>query len=282
MFPSQFAVLLGLRVVAGTAAGVLTWLAWTNAMQRRGSMPSIAATGPVTALVAAPLLSLLSERGDQPVYFVLAILTVPAFILLAPVSGKRRRKGVISASRSNRVLLLALCAMTFFGSCLYINESIIARDIHNLTPFAASIAFSLNAFGGLIGARLSTRHKHPGWYMASIGLGAVITVFGPPAFFYVGMFWWGFAFWMAVPGVLQMLVDRSLEASERAGDGQGVMAVGRSLGPVLGGFFVNSGALVPLAIVSAVGIGVSGLTVVGVKEGREHLPPTDPGTIDQQ
>ena len=47
-------------------------------------------------------------------------------------------------------------------------QSIIARDIHGLTPFAASIAFSLNAFGGLVGARLSTRHRHPGWFMASI------------------------------------------------------------------------------------------------------------------
>jgi MFS family permease len=282
IFPSQFVVLLGLRVVAGSAAGVLTWLAWTNAMQRRDSMSSIAATGPVTALIAAPVLSLLSEHGDRPVYFALAVLTIPAFVVLAPVSGRRRRKGVISASRSNRVLLMTLAGLTFFGSCLYINESIVARDIHNLTPFASSIAFSLNALGGLIGARLSTRHKHPGWFMASIGIGAIITVLGSPVFFYIGMFWWGFAFWMAVPGVLQMLVDRSLERSERAGDGQGVMAVGRSLGPVLGGFFVNGGALVPLAVVSAVGIGVSGLTVVGVKQGREHLPPTDPGTIDQQ
>lgn len=278
----HFAVLVVFRGAAGAAAGMLTWLTWSNAMQRKDSMPSIAATGPIAALVAAPVLSLLSERGDQPVYLFLAVVTIPAIVLIAPVSGKRRKKGVISASRSNRVLLLALAGLTFFGSALFINESIIARDIHGLTPFAASIAFSLNAFGGLVGARLSTRHRHPGWFMASIGVGAAMTVFGPPALFYVGMFWWGFAFWMAVPGVLQMLVDRSLEPSERAGDGQGIMAAGRSLGPLLGGVFVNGDALPGLAAVAAAGIGVSGLTVVGVKEGRERLPPTDSGTIDQR
>jgi predicted MFS family arabinose efflux permease len=100
--------------------------------------------------------------------------------------------------------------------------------------------------------------------------------------FYIGMTWWGFAFWMGVPGVLQMLVDRSLEPSERAGDGQGVMALGRSLGPALGGAFVDAGALVALAVTSATGIAIAGTTVIGVKEGRDRLPPTDHRTIDQQ
>jgi DHA1 family inner membrane transport protein len=118
--------------------------------------------------------------------------------------------------------------------------------------------------------------------MVSIGAAAVITVVGPTPLFYLGMAWWGFAFWMAVPGVLQMLIDRSLDASERAGDAQGLMAVGRAFGPALGGYFVNANLLTGLAIVSSIGISASGLTVVGVKQGREMLPPTDPGTIDQK
>lgn len=251
-------------------------------MRRKTTMAPIAATGPVVALVGSPLLSLLSERGDQAVYVALAVVSIPALVLIAPVTGRKRRRGVISASKSNRVLLLALGGLTFFGSSLYINESIVARDIHDLSALAASIAFSLNALGGLLGARFSSRHRHPGWFMISIGLGAFLTVFGPVPLFYVGMFWWGFAFWMSVPGVLQMLVDRSLEPAERAGDGQGVMAVGRSAGPLLGGVFVDGGSLTTLAIVAATGIGVAGATVVGVKQGRELLPPTDPATIDQR
>lgn len=115
--------------------------------------------------------------------------------------------------------------------------------------------------------------------MASIAPAAVLTVIGPPAFFFVGMAWWGFAFWMSIPGVLQMLSDRSLSPSERAGDAQGLMAVGRSIGPVLGGAFVDVGSLGTLAVVSAVGLTTSGAMVIGVQEGREHLPPTDPRTI---
>jgi len=187
----------------------------------------------------------------------------------------------ISGSRSNRILLFSLFALTFFGSATFLNLTIAARDIHGLSPFAASIAFSLNAAGALVGARLSTRSRFPGWFLASIAPAAVLTVVGPAWLFYVGMTWWGFAFWIGVPGVLQMLADRSLEPSERAGDGQGVMALGRAAGPLLGGAFVDAGALIALSLTSAVGIAATGLSIVGVKEGRDRLPPTDPRTMDQ-
>jgi MFS family permease len=282
VFPDWFPVLVALRVGAGAAGGTMTWLAWSNAMKRKKSMSSIAATGPMTALVAAPALALISDQGAGAVYAVLALVAIPAAIVLAPLSGKKRGRSVISGSKSNRILLAALFGATFFGSSLYLNQTIVAREIHGMTAFAASIGFSLNALGGLIGARLSMKHRYPGWFLASIGLSALMTVFGPTPLFYVAMAWWGFAFWMSVPGVLQMLVDRSLEPSERAGDGQGVMAVGRAFGPAMGGAFIDVGTLAGLAITSAVGITVSGLSVVGVKQGREHLPPSDPRTIDQQ
>lgn len=281
MFPSQFVVLVGLRIVAGAAAGTMTWLAWSNAMKRTSTMSSIASTGPLTALIASPLMSIIAGHGDQVVYGVMAVATIPAAVLLAPLAGKKRTSGHISRSKSNRVLLFALFGLTFFGSALYLNLTIVGRDIHHLTPLAASVGFSLNALGGLIGARLSNRHHRPGWFMISTGIAAAGTVFGPVPLYFLGMFWWGFAFWMAVPGVLQLLVDRSLEPSERAGDGQGVMALGRSLGPAMGGGFVDAGAFSALAIVSASGLTATGLTVIGVKAGRDRLPPTDPDTIDQ-
>jgi DHA1 family inner membrane transport protein len=280
MAPSVFGILVGFRLVAGAAAGTMAWLAWTSAMKRSGSMSSIAATGPVVALIAAPVLSVLASFGDRSVYAFLALAAIPATLLIAPVSGRRRTRGVISRSRSNRVLLASLAAMTFFGSALFINQAIVARDVHGLSAFASSIAFSLNAAGGLLGARLSTRHRHPGWFLASIGPAALLTVVAPVPFFYLGMCWWGFAFWMGVPGVLQMLSDRSLEPSERAGDGQGLMALGRASGPALGGFYIDAGALTALAWTSAIGLTLSGASVVGVKEGRDRLPPTDPRTVD--
>lgn len=281
MAPNRYEVLVGLRILAGICAGTMTWLAWASAMKRIRSMSSIAATGPVAALVVSPVLAVVAEHGDRAVYGLLAVVTIPAAVFLAPILGRRRSRGHVSRSRSNRILLVVLFALTFFGSSLYLNMMIVSRDIHDMAPLAASIGFSLNAFGGLVGAWMSTRHSKPGWFIASIGVAAAVTVFGGPFLFFVGMFWWGFAHWMGVPGVLQMLVDRSLEPAERAGDGQGVMALGRSFGPAMGGAFVDAGALGALAVVSASGLTATGLTVVAVKAGRRRLPATDTESLDQ-
>lgn len=274
-----YAALLVLRLLAGFAAGTMTWLAWTNAMQRSRSMGAIAATGPVTALLAAPMMAALSGWGDRAIYVTMALAAIPAALLITPVAGKRRARGVISRSRSNRVLLASLFFLTFFGSALFINQSIVANEVHGLSALAGSVGFSLNAFGGLVGARLSGRHRYPGWFLASIGVAAMASVIGPVPLFYVGMFWWGFAFWMGIPGVLQMLVDRSLEPAERAGDGQGALALGRSGGPLLGGVFVDAGSITGLTVSTSIGMVLTGLSVVAVKEGRDRLPATDPRTI---
>jgi len=277
--PSVFGVLVFIRVLAGFSAGAMTWLAWTDAMQQRTSMSAVAATGPLTVLIAAPILSMVAENGDRAVYALLALATVPAVLIFAPISGEKRSRGSVSRSRSNRFLMAAMWTLTFFGSALFINQALVARDIHGLTSLSASIAFSLNAAGGLLGARLSTRHKHPGWFIASAGVAAWASVNGPSALFFIGMAWWGFAFWMGVPGVMEMISARSLERSERAGDTQGLMAVGRAFGPAMGGVFVDAGALVALSFVAGLGISTAGATVIGVKEGRERLPPTDPRTV---
>jgi len=277
-FSGIFGALVGLRLAAGFAAGALSWLAWSNAMAGRKSMAAVASTGPITVLIGAPVLAYVAGHGDQAVYVLLAVTAFPMVIIGAAITGERRQRGAVSRSRSNPVLLWALASSTLFGSALFINEAIVAREIHGIPDFAASIAFSLNAAGGLLGARLSSRHRRPGWWLASIGPAAAITVLGPPALFYVGMAWWGFAFWMGVPGVLRMLSERSLAPSERAGDAQGLMAVGRSIGPILGGAFVDLGSLTALAVIAAVGLVGSGATVIGVQEGRDMLPPTDPRT----
>lgn len=279
ILPSAFGALLAVRAFAGFAAGSMTWLAWTDAMQHRKSMTVVAAATPVAILVGAPILSVLATRGDQAVYLMLALAAIPSVFLYAPITGDKRRRGSVSRSRSNRVLMAAMWVLTFFGTSLFINQALVARDIHGLSPIAASIAFSLNAVGGLMGARMSTQHRHPGWWMASAGVAAVVTVNGPIAFFFIGMAWWGFAFWMGVPGVMEMISSRSLERSERAGDTQGLMAVGRALGPAMGGAFVDAGALVALSWVAGIGVSAAGVTVIGVKEGRERLPPTDPRTV---
>jgi predicted MFS family arabinose efflux permease len=272
----SFAVLLAFRAVAGACAGTLTWIAWIDAMRHRHSMAAVAAVGPVTALIAAPLLSLVAELGDRAVYLALAAAAVPTLMLGAEIEAGAPPDRRVSRSRSNRVLLAALFLQVFAGSALFIYTAVAAREELGLTPVATSFGFSLNALGGLIGARLSTRHRRPGWWLASSGLGAFLTVGGGHVvLFYAGLLWWGFAFWMGIPGVLTMMAERSLEPGERAGDAQAVMAFGRAVGPLLGGGLADAGAFRELALIVGAGMTASGLVVTGVQEGRRLLPPSD-------
>lgn len=274
---SNFPALLATRGIAGGAAGVLTWIAWADAMRTPRSLAAISSVGPLTALLAAPALAVIAQQGDRAVYVTLAIVSVPVTLLTFHEAAVRTGRRPVSGSRSNRVLLFALFLLTLFSTSMFVFEAVAARDLMGVSPVAASLGFSLNAAGGLLGARLASRHRRPGWWLASIGPAVFLSVAGGhPIFFFVGMTWWGFSFWMGVPGVFQMLADRSNEPGERAGDSQGYMAIGRTIGPAMGGAFVDASAFVPLAVVAAVGITVSGGIVMAVQEGRESLPPTAP------
>jgi hypothetical protein len=278
--PDLFWLLAVLRGFAGGAAGVLAWIAWTEAMRSRAAMADIAAAGPLAILALAPILGFLSGYGDQALYVGLGIFTIPAALASCEVSGTRRRRRAISRSRSNLVLLVALSLLTFFGTSLGVTLVIVGRDLHGLSASATSVAFSINAVTSLVGARIAIRRALPGVWLMSTGLAAMATVIGPAPLFYVGLAWWGLSFWISVPGVLAMLSARSLEPAERAGDAQGLMAVGRALGPAMSALFVDAGALHALGIVCGVGMLVAAATVLGVTAGRSLFPPTDPRTGD--
>ncbi len=268
-----FVFLIMARMVAGVALGAMTWVAWADAMRAPRSMATLSATGPVTVLVGIPIIGLFADMGgDRAVYALLAVLSLPV-LGANPVLDPIPRRREVSKSRSNRVLLAALTMLTFFGASLFVYEAVAARDVLGLSSFMVSLGFSLNAGGGILGARLAHRHRRPGWWLATAGPAALLTVTGGAGGYLIGMTWWGFAFWMGLPGVLRMLSDRSLEPSERAGDAQSVMAVGRTLAPLAGGAFVNADAFVPLALVAGAGLTLSGLTVIGVQEGRDRLAP---------
>jgi DHA1 family inner membrane transport protein len=280
--PDQFFLLVAIRVLAGFAAGALTWVVWADAMRNPRSLAGVASAGPVTALISAPLLSAVAGMGDRAVFLALAAIALPAVFIRVDTGVEAKSSGSVSRSRSNRVLLVALLLLTFFGSSVFVFVAIAAREALGLSPFVASFSYSLNAAMGLLGARLSSRHRRPGWWLLSVGPAIYLTVAGGQVWLmFVGMAWWGFAFWMGVPGVLQMLAARSLVPDERAGDAQALMAFGRAAGPVLGGGLADAGAFTTLAVVAGVGASVAGGLVIGVQEGRDRLPPTDPRVVDQ-
>lgn len=276
----SFPILVSTRLITGGAAGALTWLGWASAMTTPQAMTAMSAVGPVSALLAAPALGLLIGAGDRIVFAALALAIVPAGALAPPALERRPSPGERSGSRSNRILLVALFLLTCAGAGLFVYEAVAAADLMGMSPFASSLGFSLNAAAGFLGARFARIHKRPGIWLATTGPAALVSVIGGNAFwFYAGMAWWGFAFWMGLPGVLEMLAARSLRRDERAGDAQALMAFGRSVGPGIGAPMVDAGSFTALAVFSGVGLTLSGLIVTGVQEGREHLPPTDVRTI---
>ncbi|MDR9450205.1 MAG: hypothetical protein RI637_03205 [Acidimicrobiia bacterium] len=280
--PDQFWLLVSIRALAGFAGGALTWVVWADAMRNPRSLAGVSSAGPVTALISAPMLSAVAGFGDRAVYLALAVVALPAVFIRTDTGTKEKGPGSVSGSRSNRVLLLALLVLTFFGSSVFVFVAVAAREALGLSPFAVSFSYSLNAAAGLLGARLASRHRRPGWWLLSAGPAVYLAGAGGQVWLvFIGMAWWGFAFWMGLPGVMQMLAARSLAPDERAGDAQALMAFGRAAGPVLGGGLVDAGAFATLAVVAGVGTAVVGGMVIGVQEGRDRLPPTDPRLIDQ-
>lgn len=269
-----FLLFAAVRGVAGAAAGALTWMVWGDAMKSPRSLTSVASTGPVAVLVASPILSSAARFGDAAIWLVLAVAALPGIVLAFEPGGEIVRPGAVSRSRSNRVLLAALFLLSLAGTSLFVYAAVAAKAVHGLSPVAASLGYSLNAGAGLLGTRLAHRHRRPGWWFAGVGPAAALTVVGGgPALYFVGMASWGFGWWMGLPGVLRMLTERSLLPDERAGHAQGLMAVGRALGPAVGGYFADAGAWTTLAIVAGTGLAAGGGTVIAVEEGRQRLAP---------
>ncbi|MFH2072168.1 MAG: MFS transporter, partial [Actinomycetota bacterium] len=246
-----FWLLLVARLVAGVGAGLVTWLAWIDAMRKHEVMRDIAGIGPFTALVAAPLFGLLTSRwGDRPVFLVLAVLAAAPLAFRVDLSGEpapgRRR---MSPSRSNLVLLGALMLMTLAGSSMFIFTVAMADARIHLDPSLAAFAISANAAAGLAATRLRAGPGTAGLWLAGIAASiSAIIAFPIAPVFYAAMITWGFCFWMAVPEVLRMVAAWSLAPAERVGDAQGLMALGRVAGPGVGGLLLGAWSYLAVGI----------------------------------
>lgn len=276
----SFELLLATRVLAGLAAGLITWLAWTEAMRSGEGLRDIAAVGPLSALIGSPLVAWLVWAGDERIVFsVMALSCLPA-LWLAPryeptIRPGRRR---MSPSRSNIVLLTALGLLTAAGSSLFVFAGAIGETRLDLAPTLVAFAFSANAAAGLVAARLSSRRAWP-WMLVIAGC-AVTVAFSTfaPAWF-AAMTLWGFAFWMAVPVVLRQIAAWSLVPEERTGDAQGIMALGRVAGPAIGGALLGGGGTTLVGVEAGVGLALAALTVAVVTRYRSEHPerrPLDP------
>ncbi len=267
----DFGLLLAERLVAGSAAGVLTWIAWTDAMSDRAHMQDVATAGPLTAVLSSPLFGVLASLGDDRLIYgaigvaFLAPLALPAWLPAAsgPVTAR-------SGSRSNRVLLLGLGLLTMAGSSLFVYAAAFGREDLGLAAVVVSLGYSLNAGAGIVGTRMRARSRTGGQWIAVTALAAgTLVLIAHPAWFFVTLAIWGWAFWMAVPEVLRGLTERSLTPGERTGDAQAAMAVGRALGPLAGGAVLAASGFAALGLAAGGGMLVAAALVAAVERYRD-------------
>lgn len=272
---SDFTVMLLTRLVAGLGLGTLIWIAWADATRFAKGIGDVAAVGPLTAAVAAPILGWLIEFGSYNAVFMgLAVLALAATALPVDFGDLPRVGKRVSPSRSNRILLVALGLMSLGGSSVFVFTGATAASVHGLAPVQVSWAFSINAVTGVIATRLAARRGTSWlWILATALAALAVGTVESPLVFYMALALWGLAFWMAVPAVLKLITERSYSPSERMGDAQASMAIGRVFGPVLGAFTLGSAMFAQLSIVGASVMVLAGLVVGSVEVYRRSAPP---------
>ena len=278
-----YVALIALRITAGVAAGLLTWLAWVDAMADRRIMRDVAGAGPMAVLLSAPLFGWLATLGDdRALYAALGVITLPVLLMRVEFTSRRPVGRLrMSASRSNVVLLGALALLTFAGSSLYVFSAVIGTDRVGIDPVVISLGFSGNALAGFIATRLRTRGGAAPWVLVVAGCAAAVAFAPNPVVFLLGLAGWGFAFWMIVPEVFRQIVAWSLAPAERVGDAQALMALGRMLGPALGGVLVGTGSFTRVGVEAVAGLVVAAVIMFAVERYRRRRHDRRPAGADR-
>lgn len=267
---TNFGVLLVTLFISGLGLGTLTWIGWADATRFARGIGDIAAIAPVTAAVASPAIGWAIQHGGyRTVYLSLGVLALLALPLKVDFGDLPRVGRKVSASRSNVALLLALGVLSVGGSGVFVFSAATATSVQGLSSAAMAWAVSINAVFGVVATRLTAR---PGtawmWLVGCAVPTLTIGILVPPISFFVAMVVWGFAFWMAVPAIFRMLAERSLIPSERVGDAQAVMAVGRVIGPIVGGLALGAGEFARLSITGALVTSIAIVIVFAVERVR--------------
>lgn len=263
-----FAFLVGARGLAGLALGVLTWLAYSQVFGDAERTGDIAVIGPITGVVAAPLLGLALQIGDDRTVFavltalaLVPLLRIPSFHV-AEESRQPRNRAVPQAM----VLIVALSVVTLGGAGVFVFLGAAAVEQYGMDPFLVSLVFSTNAAAGIPSARWRGERRWSGaWLLLPACFAAVLGSADHAIVFWLLVTAWGFCFWMAIPGVYALLAARSRYPAERAGDAQAAMAAGRSVAPLFGGAVVSAGGFDTLGFAGAAVMGTAALAMLSVE-----------------
>ncbi|HEY5889189.1 MAG TPA: MFS transporter [Acidimicrobiia bacterium] len=268
----NFPLLLATRVLAGVGMGTLTWIAWADATRHSTGIGDVAAIAPVTAAVVSPILGWMTTQGGYKLVFV-ALSVIALVAIMFPVDfGDLPRVGrTVSGSRSNRILLAGLFLLTLGGSAVFVFSGAIGTEFVGLSAVTVAWALSLNAVAGVLGTRITARAGRAGvWLLGAAGSALIIGNVGAPVVYVVAITIWGFSYWVYVPAMIKLLAEKSLTPTERVGDAQASMAMGRVFGPIVGGVAVAGANFGRLSIVGSTIMLASAAIAIGVEWGRSR------------
>jgi DHA1 family inner membrane transport protein len=235
-----FTMLVGMRFVSGVSLGLIAWIAWAEVFGDDERVGDVAVIGPIVGTIASPIIATVIDVTGPDWLFVglAALYFVPAVFVreMSLEASQRPHRERHRPTRAAAAILAALCLATFGGSAAFVFAGAIGEKYVGLSPLVVSFVFSANAIAGIPSARYRGPRVLSGVWMCVTGVAAVlIGSVHAPVVFWLAMTAWGFAFWMGIPGAFSLLAERSAYPDERAGDAQAIMAVGRVVGPLVGG-----------------------------------------------
>ncbi|MEL6981656.1 MAG: MFS transporter [Actinomycetota bacterium] len=274
-----YAILVLLRFASGLALGAISWFAWVQVFGDKRGMADVAVMGPLAGVLSAPVIGACVAQGGAPAVFALlaVVATVPLLLnrgtgatdTVAP-SGPRSRPVPAAA-----IMLGALALFGLGGSSVFQYSVVVGTGEVGLTTGTMATLFSVNALVAIPAAKWPWSRGLPGPWMGVTALCALILMTADvPALFGGALIVWGFAFWMAIPGVFTALAERSANPADRAGDAQTVMAAGRIVGPFMGGAVIDGFGPTWLGIIGGGLMLIAGVAVFAVR--TTVAPTADP------
>ena len=240
-----FAVLVALRLLSGLALGLLAWYGWVQAFGDTRRMDDVAVTGPLVGLIAAPLISVLLTAGGARLVFAalagVSLIPLP-FGYRSAVDDLPRATTRNRAVPAARILLICLGLFTLGGSSVFVFAVVLGTGNTSMSVTVIAVAFSLNALVGIPAVRWKAPRKFPGPPMAATAACLILIATSTQSWLFFGaLVAWGFFFWLAIPGVFEVLASRSRYPEERGRrTPQAVMARRpRAGGPLLGGVLID-------------------------------------------
>ncbi len=240
-----YPILIALRFVSGISMGMISWFGWVQVFGDEARMGEIAVIGPIVGVLTSPLIALVATRGGaSSIFLFLGLLAIGPLIFnrttgvpgTSAPTGERHQAVFVA-----RVLLVCLGLFTFGGSAVFGYAVVIGAERLGLSSSEVAWVFSLNALCAALSAGRTGKRGIPGPWLMSTGIMAILLATASSTWVFAGAAaWWGFAFWMGVPGVFTILASRSDYPEERAGDAQAVMAIGRVFGPLAGGILLQT------------------------------------------